>query len=95
MSIDRKDVEHVAELARLGLTPEEGELYTAQLKRILGYVEKLSELDTVGVEPTTHAAPSERSMREDRVAESLTQEQALSNAPSSEKGCFKVPKIIE
>ncbi len=95
MSITEKDVLHVAELARLELTAREKEIYTVQLKRILGYVEKLSELGTDGVRPTTHTVPPRTAYREDRVLPSLPSEEALSNAPSSDRGCFKVPKIIE
>jgi aspartyl-tRNA(Asn)/glutamyl-tRNA(Gln) amidotransferase subunit C len=95
MPITKKDVVHVAELARLALTEEETELYTTQLQRILGYVEKLKELETEGVEPTSYTVPLTRVMREDRVKESLSQEDALKNAPAKEKGLFKVPQIIE
>jgi len=95
MSIEKKDVLHVADLARLALTESEIELYTSQLKRILGYVEKLSELDTTGVEPTTHTVPLKTAFREDAVKESLKREDALWNAPDEDRGCFKVPQIIE
>jgi len=95
MSITKEDVRHVAELARLAPTDEETELYTGQLKRILAHVEKLSELDTEGVEPTSYTVPFRRVFRDDEVRRSLTQDEALANAPASEKGCFKVPKIIE
>jgi aspartyl-tRNA(Asn)/glutamyl-tRNA(Gln) amidotransferase subunit C len=95
MPITKKDVLHVANLARLALSEEETELCTAQLKRILGYVEKLSELKTEGVEPTSYTVPIARVMREDRVTGSLSKEEALKNAPASEKGFFKVPQIIE
>lgn len=95
MPITKKDVLHAAELARLALTEEETELYTTQLQRILGYVEKLKELDTEGVEPTSYTVPLTRVMREDQVKESLSQEDALKNAPAREKGLFKVPRIIE
>ncbi len=95
MPITKKDVLHVADLARLALTEKEIDLYTGQLQRILSYVEKLSELDTSGVAPTTTTVPPETAFREDRVTPSLAQEDALRNAPLSEKGCFKVPKIIE
>lgn len=95
MSIDKKDVLHVADLARLALTDSEIDLYTAQLKRILGYVEKLSELDTKGVEPTTYTVPLKTAFREDEAKESLSREDALWNAPEEERGCFKVPQIIE
>lgn len=95
MSIDKKDVLHVADLARLALTDSEIDLYTSQLQRILGYVEKLSELDTKGVEPTTYTVPLKTALREDTVKESLSREDALWNAPEEDRGCFKVPQIIE
>lgn len=95
MSITKKDVLHVADLARLALTEKEIELYTAQLQRILGYVEKLSELDTAGVEPTACTVPLRAALREDLATGSLPREDALANAPESERGCFKVPQIIE
>jgi aspartyl-tRNA(Asn)/glutamyl-tRNA(Gln) amidotransferase subunit C len=93
--ITKEDVLHAADLARLALTDEETEVYTAQIKRILGYVEKLSELDTTGVEPTSYTVSQKSAMREDIVKESLPREETLANAPVSERGCFKVPKIIE
>lgn len=95
MSITKKDVIHVADLARLALTDAEIELYTAQLQRILSYVEKLSELKTDGVEPTTYTVPLVSAVREDKTWNSLSREEALKNAPESERGCFKVPQIIE
>ncbi len=95
MPISRDDVLHVAELARLALTGKEAEVYTAQLQRILHYIEKLSELDTTGVEPTVHATPPREIFRDDAVAGSITSEDALMNAPVKDRGCFKVPKIIE
>ena len=95
MSITKKDVLHVADLARLALTDKEIDLYTGQLQRILSYVEKLSELDTTGVKPTTTTVPPETAFREDVVTPSLDPVDALQNAPVAERGCFKVPKIIE
>ncbi|MFQ5441488.1 MAG: Asp-tRNA(Asn)/Glu-tRNA(Gln) amidotransferase subunit GatC [Thermodesulfobacteriota bacterium] len=95
MAITKKDVLHVAELARLALSEEEIELYTGQIKRILKYVEKLSEVDTTGVEPTTYTVALRSVGREDIVKESISQEEALLNAPEKGRGCFRVPKIIE
>ena len=95
MSIERKDVEHVAELARLDLTEDETQLYTDQLKRILGYVEKLSEVDTTGVEPTSFTVPLRSVMREDVAGESLKHDKAMENAPDTVRGLFRVPKVIE
>ena len=95
MSISKKEVSHVATLARLAPSDEDLELYTSQLQRILAHVDKISELDTTGIEPTTSTTPVRGPMREDTVIGSLTQEDALLNAPESARGCFKVPKIIE
>ncbi len=95
MKITKQEVEHVALLARLRLTEEEKELYLGQLDKILSYVEKLSELDTAGIEPTTHSFPISNPYREDVVKPSLPRDNVLQNAPQKEKGCFKVPRIIE
>ncbi|AZK46195.1 Asp-tRNA(Asn)/Glu-tRNA(Gln) amidotransferase subunit GatC [Paenibacillus lentus] len=95
MSIETKDVEHVAKLARLNLTDEERDLFTEQLNAILQYAEKLNELDTDGVEPTTHVLRLSNVMREDVVLDSLTQEQVFRNAPEEEDGQFKVPAVLE
>ena len=95
MAITKKDVLHVAGLARLALTEEEVELFTDQLKRILEYVEELSEVDTRGIDPTFYTVHPGRTLREDRVTGSLNRDEALMNAPESARGCFKVPKIIE
>ncbi len=95
MSITTKDVVHVAKLARLALSDEDSELYTRQLQRILGHVEKLSELDTSSIEPMTHAVHVRSHIREDKSRASLDRADALGNAPESTGGCFKVPKIIE
>lgn len=95
MKITKKEVEHVANLARLELSEQESSRLTDQLSSILTYVEKLSELDTKGVEPTAHVLDIRNVMREDIAAPSLTQERALSNAPEKAAGHYKVPKIIE
>ena len=93
--ITRREVEHVARLARLALSEEEKELMTRQLDRILGYVDKLNELDTSQVEPTSHVIPMENVLREDAVRPSLSQDDALANAPDREPPFFRVPRIIE
>ncbi|MCM3496719.1 Asp-tRNA(Asn)/Glu-tRNA(Gln) amidotransferase subunit GatC [Paenibacillus lactis] len=95
MSITVKDVQHVAKLARLNLTPEEEEMFTGQLNAILQYAEKLNELDTDGVEPTTHVLHLSNVMREDEVRESLPIEKVLLNAPDEENDQFKVPAVLE
>ena len=92
--IERKDVEYVAWLARLDVSEEEIELFTGQLGQVLDHAEKIKSLDTEDVEPTSHAIPLKNVMREDMVRPCLSQEEALSNAPSSEDGYFKVPRMI-
>lgn len=95
MKIDREQVQHVAKLARLALTPEETERFAEQLSEILSYVEKLNEIDTSGVEPTSHVLSLSNVLREDRARPSLSTDQALANAPEREGAFFRVPKIIE
>ena len=93
--IDRKDVEHVARLARLALTDDEIERMREQLNGILSYIEKLNELDTDGVEPTSHAVPMLNVMREDEPGPCLSRDEALANAPDRSGEFFRVPRIIE
>ncbi|MWV47299.1 Asp-tRNA(Asn)/Glu-tRNA(Gln) amidotransferase subunit GatC [Paenibacillus sp. HJL G12] len=95
MSITNKDVQHVAKLARLNLSTEEEQMFTEQLNAILQYAEKLNELDTDGVEPTTHVLPVSNVMREDVERESLPIEKVMANAPDEEDGQFKVPAVLE
>ena len=89
------DVKYVAHLARLALTPEEERKLSAQLGNILGYIEKLRELDVSNVEPTAHAVPMVNVTRTDEVRPSLPREAALRNAPRQAGGLFVVPKIVE
>ena len=95
MSIDSSGVEHIADLSRLSLSKEELELFGSQLSDILTHIKKLEELDTSGVEPTSHALVLENVDREDVVRESLTVDEALSNAPDRHEGFYRVPKIID
>ena len=89
------DVKYVAHLARLSLSAEEEQRIGAQLRHILGYIEKLKEVDVSGVEPTAHAFPLVNVTRPDEVRPSLSNEEALRNAPSTANGLFIVPKIVE
>jgi aspartyl-tRNA(Asn)/glutamyl-tRNA(Gln) amidotransferase subunit C len=89
------DVKYVAQLARLELSPEEEQRMGAQLGSVLGYIEKLKEVDVSGVEPTAHAFPLVNVMRADETRPSLSQEEALRNAPAQANGLFMVPKIVE
>ena len=89
------DVKYVAHLARLSLTPDEEQRIGAQLGNILGYIEKLKEVDVSGVEPTAHAFPLVNVTRPDEVRPSISNEDALRNAPAKANGLFMVPKIVE
>ncbi|HEV2207770.1 MAG TPA: Asp-tRNA(Asn)/Glu-tRNA(Gln) amidotransferase subunit GatC [Verrucomicrobiae bacterium] len=95
MAAENIDIRYVAHLARLALTPEEEQTLGAQLQNILGYIEKLKEVDVRQVEPTAHAFPLVNVVRPDEVHSGLTQEQALANAPAQANGLFVVPKIVE
>lgn len=94
MPVGRKDVEHIAELARLKFTEEELDNFTGQLNEILAYVEKLNELDTEKVEPLSHPIEGSNVFREDEVKPSISTEDALKNAPKKDEQFFHVPKVI-
>lgn len=89
------DVKYVAHLARLSLSADEERKIGQQLNEVLGYVEKLKEVDVSGVEPTAHAFPMVNVVRTDKVRPSLPREEALRNAPAQANGLFMVPKIVE
>ena len=95
MEIGKEQVEHVARLARLEVSEDEKALFARQLSSILTHIDQLKELDTAGVEPTATVLPTDNVLREDEVRPSLTQEQALANAPDQADGFFRVPKILE
>ncbi len=92
--ITKETVSHVAKLARLELDPQEEERLTQELGAILGYVEKLAEVDVTGVEPTAQAIPVANVLRADVLHECLTRDEVLQNAPAPEQGMFRVPRII-
>lgn len=94
MKISKKQVEHVARLARLTLTEEELEKMTSQLDNILSYVEKLNELDTGSINPTSHVFSLSNAFRSDTIKESLPRSEALKNAPQQNGEMFQVPRII-
>lgn len=95
MSISLKDVEKAAELARLELKEEEKEQFTEQLNAILNFAQKLNELDTEQIEPTSHGWKMTNVLREDDARDSLPREAVLLNAPDEDEGQFKVPAVIE
>jgi aspartyl-tRNA(Asn)/glutamyl-tRNA(Gln) amidotransferase subunit C len=95
MKISKEDVKKVAELARLEFNEAQTEKFTEQLGNILEYIEKLNELDTDNVEPTSHVLDISTPLREDKVQKLLTIDEVLQNAPESEDDFFVVPQVIE
>ena len=95
MSNSDFDIKYVANLARIKLTSDQEDRLGSQLGDILGYVKKLEELDVSNVEPMAHAVPLHNVMRADQVQPSITNEEALANAPKKTNGLFVVPKIVE
>jgi aspartyl-tRNA(Asn)/glutamyl-tRNA(Gln) amidotransferase subunit C len=95
MKLTREEVQRVAMLARLQLTPEEQERLTEQLDNILQYMGKLNQLDTSEIEPFTRAVDMTIPMRDDVVTNEPNAELLLANAPAQENNFFQVPKIIE
>lgn len=93
--INRQEVEYVAHLARLEIDDAQKDKFTSQLNDILGYIDKLNELDTEGVEPMSHAMAVTNAFREDKVVDSLGTEKSLINAPDARGEFFRVPKVIE
>jgi aspartyl-tRNA(Asn)/glutamyl-tRNA(Gln) amidotransferase subunit C len=89
------NVQYIAHLARLNLTPEEEAKFGAQLTHVLDYIEKLKQLDVSQIEPTSHAVPLVNVTRPDQVRPSLPHEEAMRNAPAQANGLFIVPKIVE
>jgi aspartyl-tRNA(Asn)/glutamyl-tRNA(Gln) amidotransferase subunit C len=89
------NLDHVAHLARLELSAAEKEKFAAQLRDILKYVEKLSEVDVTAVEPTAHAVPLANVLREDVACESIDPAKVFRNAPQQAQDLFIVPKIVE
>jgi aspartyl-tRNA(Asn)/glutamyl-tRNA(Gln) amidotransferase subunit C len=94
MSVTIRDVEYIAELARLRLTDAEKETYAGQLNSILAYMEKLGTLDTANVEPLSHVLEATNVMREDRETPSLPPEKVLENAPDRREKFFRVPRVV-
>ena len=95
MSAPKLDVAHTASLARLDLSAEEIATFQGQLDRILAYVEKLTELNVDGIEPTAHASPVFDVMRDDVSRPGFGVSKALMNAPRRVGDQFGVPKVIE
>lgn len=95
MAVEKKEVEKIAELARLKFSNEELESFTHQMNDILSYMDKLNELDTKNIQPLSHPVEQINVFREDVIKESISTEDALKNAPDKDEKFFKVPKVIQ
>ena len=94
MAVTKKDVEHIAKLANLKFDESEMERLTGEMNEILLYMDKLNEIDTTNVEPLSHPVEMNNVFREDKVAGSISTEDALKNAPAKDDKHFHVPKVI-
>jgi aspartyl-tRNA(Asn)/glutamyl-tRNA(Gln) amidotransferase subunit C len=95
MAISREDVEHIAFLARLGLSEDEKQTFQDQLSGILEYMQTLAELDTSDIPPTAQVIPLRNVMRDDVVQPSLPREAVLANAPDREGDFLRVPPVLD
>ena len=95
MAVSVEDVRGVSALARLRFSLEEEQRLTGELNRILQYMDKLNELDTEGVEPTSHVLPLANAFRQDEVESSSSVAEILAAAPQRQESYFKVPRIID
>ena len=95
MPLDRAQVVHIAALARIGISDGEMDVYAGQLSDIIDQFEVLNELDTTGVDPTGHAGELRTVMRGDAPADSLSPDEALSNAPRREGEFFRVKAVLD
>lgn len=95
MPISLQDVEHIAHLARLGLTDEEKATLQDQISTILDHMRALNQLDTSGIAPTAQVIPLRNVMRADEVRPSLPREAVLANAPDRDADFLRVPPVLE
>jgi aspartyl-tRNA(Asn)/glutamyl-tRNA(Gln) amidotransferase subunit C len=94
MQVDKKLVSHLAHLSRLNVAPEKMDKLVTDMQDLVGFVEKLNELDTTGTEPLMHMGDAFNVLRKDEVNGSISREAALKNAPDADGTFFKVPKVI-
>ncbi len=95
MKVTDELIDKLAKLSKLEFDSEEKARIKIDMERMLDFVEKLNELDTTGVEPLIHVSDEANVFRADEVTESLTQAEALKNAPHHDSFYFKVPKVVE
>ena len=94
MKITKEEVIHVSKLARLEMDDTDIDTFSQQIGTILEYFETLNQVDTTGINPTSHAISLTNAFRQDEGKEHLNRESALANAPEKENGYFLVPKVI-
>jgi aspartyl-tRNA(Asn)/glutamyl-tRNA(Gln) amidotransferase subunit C len=97
MKLSAETIHHIAKLSRITLRPEEASLFAAEIGEVLGYVDRLNDIDTTSVSPSFRAALTENALnvsREDIVGEMFSPEEAVQNASEHEGGAFVVPRII-
>ncbi len=95
MAVDLKTVERIASLAKLEFTSDEKQSITGDLNRMLDFVEQLTEVDTEGVEPLIYMLEEEAVLRKDEVVQTISQKEALHNAPEKDTDFIKVPKVLD
>jgi aspartyl-tRNA(Asn)/glutamyl-tRNA(Gln) amidotransferase subunit C len=95
LKINEETVDYTANLSKLNLTEQEKAKMTSDMADIISYFDKLNELDIKNVKPMEHVMSVRNVLRDDHVRKSFDREKMLANAPSSEDGCFKVPKVVE
>ncbi len=95
MTVTTEMIDNLAKLARLQFTGEEKEELKKDLAQMIGFIDKLNELDTEGIEPLLHMSPRSNVFREDVVEGSISREEALLNAPEKNEQFFLVPKVIK
>jgi aspartyl-tRNA(Asn)/glutamyl-tRNA(Gln) amidotransferase subunit C len=94
MQVNSKLVSHLADLSKLNVAPEKMDKLVADMQDLVGFVEKLNELDTTGTAPSMHMGDAKNVLREDTVEGSISRAEALQNAPATDGTFFKVPKVI-
>ncbi|NBC25488.1 MAG: Asp-tRNA(Asn)/Glu-tRNA(Gln) amidotransferase subunit GatC [Bacteroidetes bacterium] len=95
MSVTKEDVQYMAHLARLQLEDEQAEGLKQDMNKILGYIDKLEQLDTSDVEPLEHVTDQPTNLRKDEAKEPISHDDALKNAPDADSDYFRVPRVIE
>jgi len=95
MEVNNKLIQDIAKLSKLEFNKSSNEKMKKDLKKILAFVDKLNEIDTENIEPLVYLSEEENVLRPDQISKSLTQKQALKNAPQKDSDYFKVPTVLK